>query len=219
MRINSINLNLVSILFIFVCFLVTNCLSAEPIASNSNSISLPQELLYPEYFKIHDMILWENIKKELIFKFRFLTGRHPQKDYLFCHKFQKRISRAIDRAASENQLFFNVVDNKLLFDKDSGFDKILSPQSSRQNNKCNYHSFGDISKGCVIYCDYHGIDFESDFYKNHKKELEASKPLIIPEDIADFIIFTPSLLILIIIYFLLKKETRQNKIETAKTNH
>ena len=111
------------------------------------------------------------------------------------------------------KLPFDIVDNKLLFDKNSNFDKIISPQPTLSNNNCNYHSLGDINHGCVLYCDYHGIDFDSDFYKQNKSKLEISKPLILPEDIADIIIFLPSLLVLIIIYFLLPK---RKKIQTAK---
>jgi hypothetical protein len=209
--------NLILVLFfIGALFLISNALEAQEITTEAKTVSqesIPKELLYPEYFRIHDLLLWENIKKELIFKFRFFTGRRPQKDYTHCHKFQKRISRAIDRAASEGKLPFDIVDNKLLFDKNSNFDKIISPQPKISNNNCNYHSLGDINHGCVLYCDYHGIDFESDFFKQNKSKLEINKPLILPEDIADIIIFSPSLLVLIIIYFLLPK---RKKIQTAK---
>ncbi len=204
-----------SVLLFFSLFLFSK-LQAQNLATNSANVTLeniPQELLYPEYFKQHDMLLWENIHKELIFKIRFLTGRHPQKDYISCHKFQRRISRAIDRAASENKLTFSVVDNKLLFDKDSGFENILSPQPTLSNKSCNYHSLGDISKGCVLYCDYHGIDFESNFFKQNRSKLEIYKPLILPEDIAELIIFSPSIIILIVILFLFPKK---KKIQTAK---
>ena len=210
-------LNLILIPFLlFASIFISGVLQAQEVASESKQISqetLPKELLYPEYFRIHDLLLWENISKELKFKLRFLTGRRPQKDYIPCHKFQRRISRAIDRAASEGKLAFTVVDNQLLFNKDSGFEKILSPQPSLSNQNCNYHSLGDISKGCVLYCDYHGIDFESDFYKKNKSKLEISKPLVLPEDIAEIIVFSPSLLVLLVIYFLLPKK---KKIQTAK---
>lgn len=208
--------NLVFAVLLFFSLLLFSQLQAQNLATNSANITLeniPKELLYPEYFKLHDMLLWENIHKELIFKIRFFTGRRPQKDYISCHKFQRRISRAIDRAASENKLTFSVVDNKLLFDKDSGFEKILSPQPNLSNKSCNYHSLGDINKGCVLYCDYHGIDFESNFFKQNRSKLEIYKPLILPEDIAEFIIFSPSIIILIIILFLL---TKKKKIQIAK---
>ena len=211
---NKLNL-LFALLFIFSLFL-SDKLQAQNLATNSTNITLdniPKELLYPEYFRIHDMLLWENIRKELIFKFRFLTGRRPKKDYIPCHKFQRLISRAIDRAASENKLTFSVIDNKLLFDKDSDFEKILSPQPTLRDKNCNYHSFGDIKNGCVLYCDYHGIDFESEFFKKNRSRLEINKPLILPEDIAELIIFSPSILILIVIFFLLPKK---KKTQTAK---
>ena len=208
-KLNLKNLNLFFIFSVFFLFFTINNLQAEEatnIASNlSINNSLPNELIYPEYFKVHDSLLWENIRKELVFKLNFLTGKRPVKDYISCHKFQRRISRAVDRTASEGNLFFDVVDNKLLFGKDSGFEKILSPQPTLRFKKCNYHSIGNIKEGCVLYCDYHGMDFESYFYKQHKEELECSKPIIIAEDIAELILFLPFLLVLVIIYFLLPK--------------
>ena len=217
MKLISKRLNLAILLFLATLVFVSNDLLAEETASASPTLSqetFPKELLYPEYFKVNDMLLWENIRKELIFKMRFFTGKHPQKEYISCHKFQRRISRAIDRASSEGKLSFSIVDNKLLFGKDSGFEKILSPQPNLSNkSRCNYHSFGDISKGCVLYCDYHGIDFESDFYKQNKSKLEIYRPLIIPEDIAELIIFSPSILVLIIIFSLLPKK---KKIDISK---
>lgn len=210
-------LNLFFLLFLTASFFISSDLQAAETASDSISLSVenfPKELLYPEYFRIHDMLLWENIRKELIFKLRFLTGKRPQKDYISCHKFQRRISRAIDRASSESKLTFSTVDNKLLFDKDSGFEKILSPQPTLLNKSCNYHSLGDISKGCILYCDYHGIDFESEFYKQNKNKLEIYKPLILPEDVAELIIFLPSILVLMVISFLLLP--KKKKIQMAK---
>ena len=206
------------ILLLTASIFLSSDLQAEETAVASptqSSETFPKELLYPEYFKINDMLLWENIRKELIFKMRFFTGRRPQKEYTSCHKFQRRISRAIDRASSESKLTFTIVDNNLLFGKDSGFEKILSPQPTLSNKShCNYHSFGDISKGCVLYCDYHGIDFESDFYKQNKSKLEIYKPLILPEDVAELIIFLPSILVLMVILFLLKP--KKKKIQIAK---
>ena len=47
------------------------------------------------------------------------------------------------------------------------------------------------------------MDFESDFYIEHKKELEAAKPFITSEDIAELIIFLPSVILLIIVLLFL----------------
>ena len=200
----KLNLNKLSIICILL--FLASFFSKNIVIASENVASFPKELLYPEYFRINDLLLWENIRKELVFKLRFLTGRRPVKDYTPCHKFQRRISRAIDRAASEGKLEFSEVDNKLLFDKNTGFEKIISPQPSLLDVKCNYHSIGDINNGCILYCDYHGIDFECEFYKKYRKELEITKPLIIPEDVAELILFSPSLLVLLVIYFLLPKK-------------
>ena len=56
-----------------------------------------------------------------------------------------------------------------------------------------------------MYCDAHGVDFESEFYKKHKKELEASRALVTASDIAEIIFFIPTLVFPIIAFILLRK--------------
>ena len=202
------------IVVFFVCILFSERLYADNAASVSNSITdinrsstasetFPADLLYPKYFKSHDLLLWENIKQDLMFKLRFLVGRRFAQPYTFCHKFQRRITRAVDRAVNEGKVDITKIDNKLLFEENQVIDKILTPQPKLLNSSCVYHSFGDIRKGCVLYCEYHGMDFESDFYIDHKKELEAAKPFITSEDIAELIIFLPSVILMIIVLLFL----------------
>lgn len=178
------------------------------------SNQLPSSLLNAVYFKNHNEINWNNIKDELIFKKNFFTGRRPEKPYTRCHKFQRRITRAIDRSLANKEIELKVVDNNFLFGENSSIERILS-QPKSPSALCNFHSIGDLSKGCVLYCDYHGIDFESDFFKQHRKEIESSQPFLKSEDIAEIIIFSPYLLMLVIIWFMWPKK----KHKSLATNH
>jgi hypothetical protein len=202
------------IIAFFVCILFSERLYADNAASVSNSITdinrsstasetFPEDLLYPKYFKSHDLLLWENIKRDLLFKLRFLLGRRFAQPYTFCHKFQRRITRAVDRAINEGKVDITKIDNKLLFEENEDINKIISPLPKLLNSSCVYHSFGDIRNIEHSLYEYHGMDFESDFYIEHKKELEASKPFITSEDIAELIIFLPSVILLIIVLLFL----------------
>ena len=163
---------------------------------------LPKSLLYPKYFQKTDEITWENVKTQLRQKMRFLFGFRHKNLYMGCHKFQKRIANAIDRTVSNNEnLPFDEIDNRVLFSKYSRITEILSPQPTMIIPGCSYHSYGDIRKGCVLYCDVHGTDFDSEFYKKNKEALEAAKPFITSGDVAEIILFSPSLLMFPIIYF------------------
>ncbi len=197
----------VGILFSKILYADNNASVSSPITninqSSNASEAFPADLLYPKYFKSHDLLLWENIKQDLLFKLRFLFGRRFAQPYTFCHKFQRRMIRAVDRAINEGKVDITKVDNKLLFEENPDINKIISPQPKLLNSSCVYHSLGDIRKGCVLYCEYHGMDFESDFYIDHKKELEAAKPFITSEDIAELIIFLPSVILMIIVLLFL----------------
>ena len=185
-------------------------------ASETNlSNKLPDSLLNASYFKNHNEINWKNIKEELIFKKYFFTGRRPEKPYTKCHKFQRRISRAIDRSIANKEIDLKLVDNNFLFGEKSSIEKIISPLPKSPSAQCNFHSIGDLSKGCVLYCDYHGIDYESDFFKQHRKEIESAQPFLKSEDIAEIIIFSPYLLILVIIWFMWPKK----KLTSLAINH
>lgn len=175
----------------------------------------PQSMLYPSAFKSHDYLLWSNIKEELHHKIRFLRGRHPVLLYSFCHKFQRRIANAINRAAQNNELTFTEIDNELLFGENSEITNIITPQPTLRLKTCNYHSYGDITKGCVLYCDAHGVDFESDFYKQHKKELEASRPVVIASDIAELILFSPILIFPLVAFFLLLRNKKRKNLKNS----
>lgn len=198
----KIAISFLSIIFMLIA--IDFSLAVESIPTIDNKISsLPDKLLYPDYYRKHDSLTWDNIKDSLLFKLFFLRGRRPKAPYLICHKFQRKIYKSVDREVANNNLKINKIDNELLFKENSEITKIINPQPKLVDPRCNYHSFGDISKGCVIYCDYHGIDYESDFFKNHKKELEASRPLLISDDVAELIIFSPFLIILVIVIVLL----------------
>ncbi len=174
----------------------------------SNDLSSYDKLFYPDYYRNHDLLTWDNIVDELKFKIAYLTGKRPVKEYMRCHMFQRRITKFLKLSLENRVLSFDKVDNSFLFDKDSSIKKVLSDLRP-PSIFCVFHSIGDVRKDCVIYCDYHGIDYESNYYKNNINKFDKDKPFIISEDIADFILFIPNLLILIIIcYFFTKKRNK-----------
>ncbi len=172
--------------------------------------NLPQKLLYPDFFKTRDELNWSNIKNELDFKFKYLRGIRPVKEYNRCHWLQRKITKFIKEAIINGKLKIEKIDNDFLFKKGSEIERVLSLPSA-PTKMCEYHSYGDLTKDCVIYCDYHGIDYESDFFKKHQKQLEASKPFITSEDIAELIIFLPTFIIFIIVLFLLFHKKRKHQ--------
>ena len=202
------------VLIAYIFFNVFILHAENLVVPNSNNSNLsekpPASLLNAKYFIKHNEITWENIKEELEFKKSFFLGRHPEKPFIRCHKYQRRIVRAIDRTAQNNELKINKIDNEFLFGEDSSIEEILSPQVKAPSINCNFHSIGDITKGCVIYCDYHGMDLESDYFKKYQKEFEATRPFITSEDVSEIIIFSPSLLMFVIIGIMLRKKKRKN---------
>ena len=206
-------ISMMCIVAVFLFLAEISCY-AEP-ASNSVLVpaepesvlpGMPEKMLYPEWLRASDYITWHNVKRALYYKFRFLRGRRPTTPEVVCHKFQRRISRAVDRYVTKGfPLPFSEINDYVLFSPESSIDQILSPRPKLIMRSCSYHSYGDIKKGCVMYCDIHGVDHESEFYHEHRKELEASKPFLTSEDVAEMILFLPSLIILFIAVYMVKK--------------
>lgn len=210
MQKSSKKLVIASLLFAF--FLISFGY-AEPEPVTEKVSAFPQTMLYPTVFKSEDLLTWDNIKSELSHRIKFVLGKRSIRPYIICHKYQRLISRATDRyAKNSGELPFSVIDNKLLFSKNSDFRKVISNPPSLRNTVCSYHSFGDINKGCVIYCDAHGVDYESEFYKKHKKELEISRPLIIASDIAELIFFSPTLVFPLLAFFLIRRQRKSSTL-------
>lgn len=191
--------------------------SSESFADTSSNIEekitrpiqqLPRTLLYSGYFQERDKLTWNNIKEELYFKLDYFKGRRPVKNYVRCHRFQRRITKFISEAIASGALNITEINNDFLFKKGSDFEKILSIQPP-PSNFCNFHSYGDLKSDCIIYCDYHGIDYESKFFKEHQKELEAARPIITSEDVAELIIFSPTFAVFVIVLFLLIPKKRK----------
>lgn len=184
----------------------SNELATKQLSNTSDTTSLPAKMLYPDYFRKTDEISWENIKDALNFKLAFLRGRRPVKEYVKCYRFQKRITKFVGKAVINGEVDIKDINNDFLFHEGSGIEVVFSTLPVAPSSSCNFHSFGDLKKNCVFYCDYHGLDIDNDFFKTHQKEIEATKPFISADDIAEFILFSPVLLMPIIIFFLLPKK-------------
>lgn len=224
--------NVVNSLLILAVFLLSfslNSLQAENSSESLNLTSksntnpseatkLPAKMLYPDYFRKTEEISWENIKDALNFKLAFLRGRRPVKEYVKCYRFQKRITKFVGKAIKDEEIKIKDINNDFLFNDGSGIEVVFSTLPVSPSSSCNFHSFGDLKKNCIFYCEYHGLDIDNDFFKAHQKEIDASKPFISADDIAEFILFSPVLLMLIIIYFLLprKKEPIQETTKEAQ---
>ena len=211
---------------VLFCFL-NNRLIADNISSQSQNLNekqadfsnrnlYPQKLLYPDYFKKSDEITWENIKDSLSFKIAFLRGRRPEKIYVRCHRFQRRITKFVGQAVKDGELDIKEINNDFLFNEKTGIEKVFPTLPKIPSANCEFHSFGNLKDSCVLYCDYHGIDLESDFFKNHREKFDASKPLVTADDIAEFIIFSPSLFMLVIIGLLIPRKKKSFPISTSK---
>ncbi len=226
MQIKSrIHISFLLLAIVLSCFSL-NSLTAENISSQSLNLNnqqtdssftnqYPQKLLYPDYYKSTDEITWENIKDFLSFKLAFLRGRRPEKVYVRCHRFQRRITKFVGQAIKDGELDVKQIDNDFLFKENSGIEKVFPSIPKMPSANCEFHSFGNLKNDCVLYCDYHGIDLESDFFKNHRKELEKSKPFLTSEDIADIILFSPSLVMLVIIGILLPRKKKTILSDTS----
>ena len=214
------------ILAVFLSFFSVSILSADNNSSQSLNLSekqfennneqFPQKLLYPDYFKNTDAITWENIKDSLSFKIAFLRGRRPEKIYNRCHKFQRRITKFVGQAVKDGELNISKIENDFLFTENSGIETVFEALPKQPSANCEFHSFGNLKESCVLYCDYHGIDLESDFFKNHRKEFDASKPFITSDDIAELILFLPSLFMLVIIGILWPRKRKAIPLKTSE---
>lgn len=212
--------------FSFILFITTSIhilLADNNIASNALKLSekasqsekgnnLPNLFLYPDYFKNSDQITWENIKKELFFKYSYLKGKRPEKPYVKCHKFQRRITKFIKEAIVSGTINISEVNNNFLFTMGSGIEKVFTSKPIIPDEKhCKFHSIGNLKENCLIYCDYHGMDFNNDFFNNHKDLFEKQKPFLVAEDIAELIIFIPTFILFCIVISLLISRHRKQK--------
>lgn len=174
---------------------------------------VPREILYPEYFQRTDQLSLRNIMAELRFRFEFVMGIKPEPRYRYCYKMQKRIEKALERMiAAEKKLPFKFIDDALLFNMESPLAEYLKPVPLKINERCGYKSFGELGGSGIIYCVYHGLDGDSDFYKRHQHQFEGARPFITAFDIVELMIFLPAMLVLPLTWIIMKKTLEKKQV-------
>ncbi len=172
----------------------------------SDSAAIPEEILYPEYFRQIDQITLRNIVDEFRSRFEFFSGLRSDPHYRICFKMQRRINKALDRMiASAEQLPFNFIDDRLIYSEDSPLFAFLRPMPLKISDYCSFKSFGDLRTGGTIYCSYHGPDIEGSFFKDHAREFTEARPAFTAFDLVELLIFFPALIVIPVTWLILKK--------------
>lgn len=173
---------------------------------------IPGEILYPEYFRRTDLVTLRNIVAEVRFRLEFMLGIRPEPRYRNCYKMQKRLAKALERmVAAEKSLPFNFVDDELVFHPDSPLAAYLKPMPLKISDRCSYKSFGDPEKNGVLYCAYHGVDMDSEFYQTHQHSFNSVRPWLTAFDIVELLIFMPAMLIIPVTWLIMKKVLDKNQ--------
>ena len=173
------------------------------VASNSE---LPGELLYPECFRRTDKITLVNLIGEFRSRFEFFVGLGGEPAFRSCFKMQARINKGLERMlSSEGRLPFNYIDDALIYNPSSPFFEYLRPVPLKTTDYCSFRSFGDLVASGTVYCVFHGSDFSSRFYLEHQRQFDAARPAFTAFDLAELLIFLPTLLIIPVIWLILKK--------------
>ncbi len=178
----------------------------------ASSAAIPDELLYPEYFRKTDQITIANLVNEFRARFEFFSGMGSEPSYHSCFKMQRRIYRGLERMiASAGHLPFNRIDDALIYSDDSPFFEHLRPMPLKTTDYCSFRSFGDLPASGTVYCIYHGTDMNGRFYQAHLQEFNATRPAFTVFDLVELLIFLPALLIIPVVWLILKKALENKK--------
>ena len=179
---------------------------------NVASAAIPQELLYPEYFRKTDQINLPNLMNEFRARFEFFSGMGSEPSYRSCFKMQRRIYKGLERMiASAGCLPFNRIDDALIYSDDSPLLEYLRPMPLKTSDFCSFRSFGDPMASGTVYCVFHGADMDGQFYQTHLLEFNAARPAITVFDLVEMLIFLPALFIIPVVWLILKKALENKK--------
>lgn len=198
------------LLVLMFCLAAAGCSAAFDLTPYqipaSDTIRIPDEILYPQYFRETDEVTFENIIAEFRSRFQFFSGLRSDSSERICYKMQRRINKGLERlVASAGQLPFNSIDDQMIFDDESPLSPFLRPMPVKHSEYCSFKSFGDLKNGGTVYCAYHGIDVGSSFYKTHLHEFEVARPAFTAFDLVELLIFFPALLVIPVTWLVLKK--------------
>ena len=170
------------------------------------SITISADILYPEYFCERDRVTLNNIISEFRFRLRFFLGSRPEHGWKNCFKMQNRIEHGLRRMLeAEKSLPFKRLDDNLLYNPESPLLQYLRPIPLKSSEKCSFKSLGELGHGGAVYCVYHGLNHNSDFYRHHQHEFDNARPFITAYDVVEIMIFLPALLILPITWMIMKR--------------
>lgn len=173
----------------------------------ASTFVIPEEILYPKFFRESDSLSLQNIITEIRSRIDFVKGLRHEPSYFNCYKMQRRISKGLERMlAAEKQLPFNFVDDHLIYDPQSPLFDYLRPMPLKSTDFCSFRSYGDLTgSGSTIYCVYHGADMRGEFFRRYQGEASRLRPLMTAFDIVELLIFLPALLFIPAIWLILKK--------------
>jgi hypothetical protein len=115
----------------------------------------------------------------------------------------RKIEEAIKLLKDEKEISIRWIDNNFVLNPKSPIRKVQKFRKRRTYRECKYSSNGDLASGGVVFCCYHGIAFDSPSYQKYKDQIEKHRPLITPDDVVDLILFSPIVLIIPLIYYIL----------------
>jgi hypothetical protein len=181
----------------------------QVLASDS---AIPDEILYPRFFRESDKISLQNIANEIRARLDFFKGLRPEPSYFNCYKMQRRIEKSLERMlAAEKHLPFNFIDDRLIYDPLSPLFEHLRPMPLKSTDFCSFKSYGSLAGSGTVYCVYHGSDIRGDFFQRHQREANDIRPLMTAFDVVELLIFLPALLLIPVIWLILKKSLEKKQ--------
>jgi len=175
-------------------------------SSGDDLNTLSENFFYPPYFRETDRITLSNLIAEIRFRFEFFAGISPESKHSSCFVMQNRINRAVEKMRAEkSELPFKRIDDNLIFNESSPLSEYLKPVPRKIAPRCSFRSVGNLDNDVVVYCTFHGISFDTDFYARHRHRFDSARPLINSFEIVEMLIFFPTLLILPITWYVMKK--------------
>ncbi len=202
-------------IFILLVFFtaILNCAYSQPkqkafkiqpyLKVSTSTADLSEDVLYPQYFREHDQFSYERILEGFRVRWEFIQGIRPEDRFQDCHRKLRRIEEAIKLLKSEKEINVRWIDDNFVFNPKSPIKTVQKIRRRKVYKECKYSSLGDLASGGVIFCKHHGIAFDSPSYEKCKDQIEKHRPLFTPDDVVDLILFSPIILIIPFLYYIL----------------
>lgn len=217
MKSKSVILRVIFALMLAVgAFLATETVANQATAQASGEASLgaiPQEILYPKFLHERDVISYENVKRELKFRSRFLAHMYTGRSVEECYKNQKRLYKALEnmkKAMEEEGETFVLpeISNATVFSKESPIAFYAKLAVTLPSQACSFAAHKDgVDPIGIIYCRAHGVegDLLNSFAKRNLASFKRARPWFNAFDMAELVLFLPAPIIFVISAFIMKK--------------